>query len=48
VGERVVWWDRKGAVKVYSRSACGLVEQVGHSEGIYWENVLFGGTGRVL
>ena len=33
---------------VYIGSACGLVEQVGHNECLYWECVWFGGTGRAL
>ena len=35
-------------MKVYSGSMCGLVGQVGQFEGIYWEYVWFGGTGRAL
>jgi len=48
VGMRVDKWDRYGTVKVYIGSACGLVRQVGHNEGIYCECVWFGGTGRAL
>jgi len=35
-------------VKVYIGSVCGLVGQVGHCEGILWECVWFGETGRAL
>ena len=35
-------------MKVYSGSGCGLVGQVGCCEGIKWECVWFGGTGRAL
>jgi len=35
-------------VKVYSGSACGSVGQVGYCEGVEWECVWFGGTGRAL
>jgi len=35
-------------VNVYSGIECGLVGQVGHCEGIYWECVWFGGTSRAL
>jgi len=45
---RVVLWDAYGAVKLYIGIVCGLVEQVGHFEGIYWECVWFGGTGSAL
>ena len=35
-------------MKVYSRRTCCLVGQEGCCEGIYWECVWFGGTGRAL
>ena len=35
-------------MKLYIRSACGLVGLVGCCEGIYWEYVWFGGRGRAL
>jgi len=35
-------------VKLYIGGACGLVEQLGHCEDLYWVCVWFGGTGRTL
>jgi len=35
-------------VRIYIESVFGLVELVGQFEGVYWECVLFGGTGRAM